>query len=230
MPTRLIIRQSKEYAQMMFIRDIILPGILLLALNSCQNTPSDQTDSVANTDGLPVMGQRNQAAIPDFKLVNQYRDTITQQDLEGKVYVADFFFTTCPTICPKMTQQMLRVHEAYKQNPDVVLLSHSIDPQHDTVEVLRRYAERHGIKEGTGWHFLTGQQDSIYELAEEHYLASVSEDPNAPGGYAHSGAFILIDSQDRIRGYYDGTNPDDVDRLIEDIKKLGVQSSARETS
>lgn len=178
----------------------------------------------SSTDGLPVLGQQagqdGPTTIPDFRLVNQYGDTISQQDLEGKVYVADFFFATCPTICPKMTRQLLRVHEVYREQPDVVLLSHTIDPEHDSVAVLREYAERHGVARGSGWHFLTGSQDRIYELAEDYYMVAASEDSTAPGGYAHSGAFILIDRQDRIRGYYNGTDPEDVDRLIADIRKL----------
>jgi protein SCO1/2 len=199
---------------------ILLALVVALGLGACGSEGGQQNQR----QSLPVLGkkpgQEKPTTIPDFELTNQYGRSVSQEDLEGKVYVADFFFTTCPTICPKMTEQMQRVHEAFRDNPRVVLLSHSIDPDHDSAEVLRRYAERHGVEKGSGWHFLTGDKERIYELAEAHYLVSASEDESAPGGYAHSGAFVLIDPQDRIRGYYDGTNPEDVDRLIADIRSL----------
>lgn len=164
---------------------------------------------------LPVLG--NGAIVP-FGFINQNGDTITEKDVDGKVWVADFFFTTCPTICPKMKNEMLRVLEAYQGNERVVILSHSIDPEYDTPQVLKEFADRLEIK-GDQWHFLTGDKDSIYAMAER-YMVSAKQDPSAPGGYIHSGAFILLDGNRQIRGVYDGTNPQQVDTMIVDMKGL----------
>jgi protein SCO1/2 len=132
--------------------------------------------------------------------------------------VADFFFTSCPTICPIMKTQMLRVYEKYKDDERVVLLSHSIDPEHDTVEVLRDYGARLGI-EADRWHLVTGNKEEIYKTAKLYGLAAM-EDENAPGGFIHSGSFTLVDRQGRIRGYYRGTEEEAVDLLIDDIARL----------
>lgn len=190
-------------------------------------------DNGTTQNTLPIYGEREPVArtvngetvtdtiyhqIPDFAFVNQDSQRVTQETVAGKIYVTDFFFTSCPTICPKMKTQMLRVYEAYKDNPDVVLLSHSIDPAHDTVAVLKDYADRLGI-ETEKWHLLTGDKDSIYNIAG-NYLAAAREDEGAEGGFSHSGDFYLIDQQRRIRGHYNGTEEEDVDRLIQDIPRL----------
>jgi protein SCO1/2 len=114
--------------------------------------------------------------IPDFSFVNQYGDTITQKDFEGKIYVADFFFTSCPTICPVMKSQMLRIFERFEGNSGVAILSHSIDPYHDSVEVLKDYAEALGLKNADQWNFVTGDQDKIYEMGEKFYMVTTAED------------------------------------------------------
>jgi protein SCO1 len=133
--------------------------------------------------------------------------------------VADFFFTTCPTICPIMKTQMLRVYEKYADNPDVLILSHSIDPEHDTVAVLHEFADRLGVSADT-WHFVTGDKDEIYDIGQNSYMVTAREDPNEPGGIIHSGAFLLIDKDRRVRGIYDGTKEDKVSLLMEDMDKL----------
>lgn len=157
--------------------------------------------------------------IPDFKFTNQDNVIVTQKQFQDKIYVADFFFTTCPTICPMMKSQMLRIYEEFYDNQNILLLSHSIDPKHDTVEVLKKYSDKIGINSGK-WHLVTGNKDDIFTLAQEHYMVSAKEDPSAPGGAVHSGAFILVDKQKRIRGYYDGTDKKEVDQLLIDINKL----------
>ncbi len=157
--------------------------------------------------------------IADFQFVDQDSSFITNETFSGKVYVADFFFTSCPTICPIMKREMLRVYEAYENEPKVALLSHSIDPTHDSVAVLHEFAQNLGIKTDK-WHFVTGDKDKIYEIGETSYMIVANEDPEAAGGYIHSGAFLLIDEKRRIRGVYDGTVPEQVDLLIGDIKKL----------
>lgn len=157
--------------------------------------------------------------IPDFEFINQDGEIYTEEDLSGKIYVADFFFTTCPSICPIMKTQMLRVHEKYKGTENVHIVSHSIDPTHDTVEVLKDYAERLNINTNY-WTFLTGDMDSIFNVAQKGYLVSAKPDSLAPGGLLHSGAFILVDKDRRIRGYYDGTVEKDVDQLMKDMDLL----------
>ncbi|QNL21642.1 SCO family protein [Hyphobacterium sp. CCMP332] len=183
---------------------------------------------------LPIMGPRQYdvkiingeehtdtiyTTIPDFEFINQDGNSFTPEDLKGKIYVADFFFTTCPSICPIMKTQMLRIHEKYKGNDEIHIVSHSIDPTHDTVEVLRDYADRLEINTNY-WTFLTGDMDSIFNVAQKGYLVSAKPDSLAPGGLLHSGAFILVDKEKRIRGYYDGTIEKDVDQLMKDMDIL----------
>ncbi len=147
-------------------------------------------------------------------------DTINNETTDGKVYVADFFFTTCPTICPIMKKEMLRVYDQFASNADFLILSHSIDANYDTVEVLRDYSQKLGIEDAKTWHFLTGDQEKIFEIGQTSYLTTAMADQAEPGGFLHSGAFILVDQQGHIRGVYDGTKSDQVDRLMQDIPKL----------
>lgn len=156
--------------------------------------------------------------IPDFDFVNQYGKQINRKSLDGSIYVADFFFTSCPSICPVMHRNMLKVYEAFKDNGNVKILSHSIDPKHDSVPVLKKYADNLGIS-GNNWWFLQGNKEATYKLAQ-NYMVAAQEDKNAPGGIVHSGFFILVDKQKRIRGTYNGTEPAEVDKLIADIKIL----------
>lgn len=192
-------------------------GSLLLA--GCHSGSSSVLEKERSV--LPVLGK----APAYFQLLNQDSVMVNSAMLQGKVWVADFFFTTCPTICPRMSDQMARLRDTFAHETRVVLLSHSIDPEHDRPFVLRAYAGRLG---GTGegrWHLLTGEKDSIYALAEA-YSINVTEDAKAPGGFIHSGAFVLVDQQGRIRGFYDGTRESDVDRLIADIRELLVSGEA----
>lgn len=162
--------------------------------------------------------------IDDFEFIDQDSNIITAETVKGKVYVVDFFFTSCPTICPKMKQQMLRIYDEFEGNNQVVLLSHSIDLRNDTVPKLKRYAEKLEI-ETERWHLMTGTKDGIYSIAEE-YILPAQEDDAAPGGYLHSGQFVLMDGNHHIRGYYDGTVPTDVDLLMKDIKVLLKETNA----
>ncbi|MFY0606274.1 MAG: SCO family protein [Cyclobacteriaceae bacterium] len=181
---------------------------------------------------LPIMGRKEiikdadgnptdtiYHTIRDFSFVNQDSTIVTNETFDGRVYVADFFFTSCPTICPIMKQQMLRVYETYKSNPEVGIISHSIDPEYDTVTLLADFADRLGVSSAT-WHFVTGDKDDIYDIGEKSYMVVANEDESAPGGFIHSGAFLLIDQERRIRGVYDGTVPEQVDVLIKDIGRL----------
>jgi protein SCO1/2 len=158
--------------------------------------------------------------IADFEFFNQMGDNISSNTVKGKVYVADFFFTSCPTICPIMKKEMLRVYEKYDGNPEFLILSHSIDPTYDTQEVLRDYSKKLGIEDASTWNFLTGDQEKIFEIGQTSYLTTAMADQAEPGGFLHSGAFILVDQEGHIRGVYDGTKADQVDRLLADIPKL----------
>lgn len=156
--------------------------------------------------------------IPPFEFVNQDSQTVTNATFDNKVYVADFFFTSCPSICPKMKEQMLRIYERFADNDTVMLLSHSIDPKHDTVEVLQAYAAKLGISSDK-WHLVTGEKAHIYQMAEKYFIAA-EEDPSVPGGFAHSGGFLMVDREGHIRGHYDGTKPQQVDNLMDDLQML----------
>lgn len=181
---------------------------------------------VTKEEKLPVFGQREVVGtdtvyhtIAPFSFVDQDSAIITNETFRDKIYVADFFFTTCRTICPIMKTQMLRVYEATSEMPDVLLLSHTIDPEYDTVALLHDFADRLGV-ESKRWHFVTGVKDSIYKIAQTSYFATAMEDKTEPDGFIHSGAFLLIDKKQRIRGKYDGTRDEDVNQLIVDIKRL----------
>ncbi len=157
--------------------------------------------------------------IADFVFYDQDSSLITNETFKGQIYVSDFFFTSCPTICPKMKKQMLRIYEKFEGAPQVAMLSHTIDPGHDDVRTLHGYAEALGVK-SSKWHFVTGDKDTIYNLGEKSYMVAAGEDAKAPGGYIHSGAFLLVDDQRRIRGVYDGTAEDQVDILLSDMDIL----------
>jgi protein SCO1/2 len=191
----------------------------LLSLSSCST----------KTEKLPIFGERGfngkdttYHTIAPFQFVDQDSAKTTNATFKGKIYVADFFFTSCRTICPIMKTQMLRVYGATQDMPDVLLLSHSIDPEYDTVALLRDFAARLGV-ESKRWHFVTGVKDSIFKIAQTSYFATAMEDKSEPDGRIHSGAFLLIDKSGRIRGKYDGTKEEDVNRLIADIKKLKAE-------
>ncbi|MEZ4902938.1 MAG: SCO family protein [Spirosomataceae bacterium] len=186
---------------------------------------------------LPILGERDTVkrivdgkevidtlyqTIPDFKFVNQMGDTVTAANFKDKIYVADFFFTTCPTICPVMKKQMRKVYEKYEGQNDIAILSHTIDPDHDTPAVLREYAQDLGVK-GIQWMFVTGKREDIYDIGEKHYLVVAGADSTAPGGYIHSGAFVLIDKEKHIRGMYNGTDDQATERLIKDIERLQAE-------
>jgi protein SCO1 len=197
---------------------------IFLLLAGCKN----------ESDKLPILGSREAVTkqvngktvtdtvyhtIPDFAFVSQYGDTVTAKTLAGKVYVADFFFTSCPTICPKMKTQLKRVYEQFGKDNRVVLLSHTIDPNHDTVPVLKAFADQLGVT-GRNWLFVTGDRDKIYDIGQNSYMVTAAEDSSAPGGVVHSGAFVLVDANRHIRGIYDGTKPDAVDKLMADMTTL----------
>lgn len=159
------------------------------------------------------------STIKPFTFLNQDSITITEKTFDNKIYIADFIFLSCPSICPKMTSELKKVYDVYKTNPHVYFVSHTIDPENDTIPKLKEYAKELGV-DNTKWFFVTGNEDSIYSIAEDSYFATAFPDKDAPGGYIHSGNFLLVDVNKHIRGVYDGTNPLETERLIKDLKIL----------
>ena len=160
--------------------------------------------------------------IADFSFVNQNGKTITQKDYEGKIYVADFFFTTCPTICPKMTANLSEIQTAFANNPKVKLLSHTVFPETDSVPVLKAYAIEHKVDDSK-WNLVTGDKKEIYTMARKSYLAVKLGKPSELYDMVHTENFVLVDTKKRVRGFYDGTNKEDMKRLIEDITFLASE-------
>ncbi|WP_103727049.1 SCO family protein [Flavobacterium croceum] len=193
----------------------IVLTLFLCILFSCNQKP-DKLPFLGN----PVVNGKDTIypKIHDFSFIDQDSITVTNKTFENKIYVADFIFLSCPTICPKMHTELSSVYNIYKNNPNILFISHTIDPEHDTVERLKAYTKSNKIS--NKWHFVTGNRDSIYSIATKSYFATAYNDSKEPGGYVHSGGFLLIDKNRHIRGVYDGTNPEETKRLIRDIKVL----------
>lgn len=174
---------------------------------------------------LPILGERDVVngdtiyrTIPNFSFVDQDSQVVNNATFAGKIYVADFFFINCPTICPKVKANGLRIYERYKNEPRLILLSHTVAPKYDTVAALKKHARKLGI-ETSKWHLVTGPQNAIYDIADDYFSVAV-ENPDAPGGYDHSGRLILVDTKRRVRSFCDGTDAKAVDRFMEDIDWL----------
>lgn len=186
--------------------------------------PSDVNPELVDTT---VQYVANKHFIADFSFTNQNGKTITQKDYEGKIYVADFFFTTCKSICPKMTTNLVDVQKAFLNNPKVKLLSFTVTPDIDSVSVLKDYAQLNGVVDSK-WNLVTGDKKAIYTMARKSYLAVKQGKPEEQYDMVHTENFVLVDSKKRVRGFYDGTNLDgptepgikNVKQLIEDINWL----------
>ncbi len=166
-----------------------------------------------------IQHQKKYHKIANFSLINQNGDTITQDTYKDKIYVADFFFTTCQTICPIMTDHMVDIQNDIKNDPEVMLLSHTVTPEIDTVEQLKRYALKKGVIDSK-WNLVTGPKKEIYKLARKSYLAVKTDGDGGPFDMVHTENFMLIDKKRQIRGFYDGTKPKEITRLLDDIKTL----------
>lgn len=178
--------------------------------------PADVNPEMVDTT---VQFIKRDHTIDDFSFTNQNGKTITQKDYEGKIYVADFFFTTCPSICVPMGENMAWLQEQIKNNPKVMLLSHTVTPDIDTPEVLKAYAQKKGVIDSK-WNLVTGKKEDIYYIARKSYLAVKTTDSSELYDMVHTENFVLVDSKRRIRGFYDGTNLEEVKKLLEDIKFL----------
>lgn len=179
------------------------------------------TPSMVNPELVDTTVQyvANNHFIADFAFINQNGKIITQKDYEGKIYVADFFFTTCPTICPMMTDNMVWLQEKIKNNPKVLLLSHSVTPDIDSVPVLKAYAQRKGVLDSK-WNLVTGDKKDIYYIARKSYLAVKTGKPSELYDMVHTENFVLVDEKRRVRGFYDGTKREEVEKLLTDINFL----------
>ena len=174
---------------------------------------------------LPILGNRDvingdtvYRRVPDYLLTDQDSEQIRLSGLGNKIFIADFFFISCPSICPRVQKQMLRIYNQYKDDDRVMLLSHTIDQRHDSVTVLHRYASNLGINTQK-WKFLTAEKDTIWNLADK-YFVSVTDDPSAPKGFDHSGRIILLDKDRHVRGYCEGTDPKSVTAFFATVDQL----------
>lgn len=192
----------------------------ILGLVSCNKPAEDLPFIGIHTQDKA--GKEIHYKIGKFEFTNTAGEKITELNTANKVYVADFFFTSCPTICPVMKTQLLRVFDKYKSNKDFLILSHTIDPEHDSLSVLSSYKKRLIGGENSSWQFLRAEKMYTHTLAQKQYFVSALEDKTAvdAGGFVHSGAFVLVDKNQHIRGVYDGTKEEEVDKLINDIEKL----------
>ncbi|WP_435412365.1 SCO family protein [Psychroserpens mesophilus] len=201
-----------------FVSGIII-YLIYSALDNEKPLPIYQPNRIdASLVDSTIQHKKKYHTIADFKLLNQNGDTITQDTYEDKIYVADFFFTTCQTICPIMTDQMHRIQEEIKNDDDVMLLSHSVTPEIDSVAQLKRYAIEKGVDDSK-WNLVTGDRKQIYDLARKSYLV-VKDDDSEDYGMVHTENFALIDKDKQIRGIYNGVSPTSVDSLLQDIRRL----------
>ena len=213
---------------------LLVLGVAILGCNPLPKERSSRVDQLPyyneatftpvwfeSEDEVPADFHR----IPSFSLINQLGDSISEKDVAGKVFVTDFFFTFCPGICPKMTSNMLLVQDAFSEDENVLLLSHSVTPEQDSVPLLKNYAEAKGVMAGK-WHLLTGERKKIYDQGRNHYF--VEEDlglEKDPDDFIHTENFVLVDGSRRIRGIYNGLNKTAIDQLIADIKTLKKSKS-----
>jgi len=192
-------------------------AFFLLAILILQSCKEERT--------LPIIGRTHvidgvtvQHQIPEFSFTNQDSIVITNQDLDDYIYIADFFFISCPSICPKVKKQMLRIYDTFKEENQVKLVSHTIDPKRDTEQALKLYAQNLNVNTDK-WMFLTGDKDQLFNQADEYFVAAF-EDSDAPGGFDHSGKILLVDKDRHIRAFCDGTDEDSVTEFLKDIKFL----------
>ncbi|MGB5172635.1 MAG: SCO family protein [Eudoraea sp.] len=216
----------------------LITVLLLVLLTSCKERLKKENIKVFETSRVENLPYYNEETftphwltsnseeekrfhkIPDFKLVNQLGDTITQRTFENKIYITDFFFTSCPGICLKMTANMTKIQEAFKEDSEIILLSHSVTPSVDSVSVLKDYADDHGVIDNK-WHLVTGDKAEIYKLGRNQYF--VENDLGIPkdiNDFLHTENFLLVDKKRHIRGIYNGLNSASINQLITDVKAL----------
>lgn len=219
---RSLFGKYKLFAIVFSILSAIIMGLFYNALQPKKNLAIYQPAMVnAELVDSTLQHVKKYHTIADFSLINQNGEKITQQDYADKIYIADFFFTTCPTICPIMTKNMANIQERIMNDEDVLLLSHSVTPTIDSVAQLKKYAIEKGILDAK-WNLVTGDKKQIYELARKSYLAVKTNGDGGAFDMIHTENFILVDKERRIRGFYDGTKTEEIEKLMEDLEILKV--------
>ena len=210
----------KKFGIFFLVLCVIIMTIIYSVLNVEKPLPVYQPAMVSEelVDST-IQHQLKYHRIADFSLTNQNGETITQDNYKDKIYVADFFFTTCQTICPIMTDHMVQIQEEIVNDDDIMLLSHSVTPKIDDVAQLKKYAQEKGVIDEK-WNLVTGDKKQIYELARKSYLAVKTDGNGDEYDMIHTENFMLVDKKRQIRGFYDGTKPEDIERLLEDIEVL----------
>lgn len=213
-------KDYKYFAIVFAILSLIIMSIIYNIYDVYKPLPIYQP-AMVNTEMVDstIQYKKKYHKIADFSLINQNGHTITQDSYKDKIYVADFFFTTCQTICPIMTDHMVLIQKEIMNDADIMLLSHSVTPEIDSVAQLKKYALKKGVID-TKWNLVTGDKKQIYNLARKSYLAVKTSGTGDEYDMIHTENFMLIDKKKQIRGFYDGTNPDDISRLLEDIEIL----------
>ena len=212
-------RKYRFFGAVLFFLSTVIIFLFYNALKPKKILPI-YTPSMVNPELVDstIQYKKKYHSIANFSLTNQNGKIVTQTDYDNKIYIADFFFTTCPTICPIMTKNMVYIQN-HTQNDDVLLLSHSVTPTIDSVAQLKKYALKKGVDD-MKWNLVTGDKKQIYELARKSYLAVKTDGDGGPFDMIHTENLILIDKKKRIRGFYDGTNTEEIERLLEDLKIL----------
>lgn len=199
-------------------RSLLLGGFALACVAGCEQRFSSPIVMLTPTKQSGQTDLQRYWEIPDFTLTERSGQSAGMSDLKGKVWVADFFYSTCPGPCPMMTSRLSDLHQALAGEPDVRFVSISTDPEKDTPEILQAYAKNFGASER--WLFLTGEKDAIFSLAQKGFKLSVTEDPAAPEPITHSTKLVLVDRSGTVRGLYEGIGEDDSARLVQDIRRL----------
>lgn len=197
---------------------LLLPSLAYLIISKGKND-YERLEIFGPREPGKEPGDTTYHSVPPFTFTDHYGQAFGSKDLEGKLFVVEFFFATCKTICPKMTMQMKRVQQAYKDDPEINLVSFTVNPAADTVPVLSTYAQKHGAMKGK-WSFLTGDKKEIYDLARYGFFATTLEGDGGPHDFIHTDQLILVDKDMRIRGFYSGTDYEEVNKLIDEIKVL----------
>jgi protein SCO1 len=214
------INKNKIYLSIFLIFSALTLSVFYVALKPKKTLPI-YTPTMVNPELVDSSVQyvSKYHTIADFSFTNQNGKTITQKDYQNKVFVADFFFTTCGTICPKMTTNLVDIQKAFLTNPNVMLLSHSVMPDVDDVKILKAYAIKNGVVDKK-WNLVTGDKKAIYTMARKSYLAVKLGNPDELYDMVHTENFVLVDTKMRVRGFYDGTKKEDIIKLIDDINFL----------
>lgn len=213
----------KFFFVVLLVLSIIIISIIYSILKPQEVLPVFQPAEVnAELVDSTLHYKKKYHTISDFSLTNQNGNTITEADYDDKIYIADFFFTTCQTICPIMTDHMVSLQNNLRDEADVLLLSHTVQPEVDSVAQLKKYAIEKGV-DASKWNLVTGEKEQIYNLARKSYLAA-KDASFSPFELIHTENFVLVDTKKRIRGFYDGTKSEDIERLLSDIKILKAEN------